>query len=284
MIGEGLDILARTGDLPRYVRRDGKRSIEARYRDAFGGADGPATWQRLFLTRAEAAALGVLLMASSGGTVGDRPGWGPAGLPGPGQGRPRDLPDPAGETAPRLRPLPRDAQRYRRRAHATCAAALACSHSVLQLLATVLTQWSIRSTIDRVVNSELKQSAREPRSADLATASAVVRAYVALTVATVAALIVMSAAAPRLAASDAWGHTVIVAIFVILLPLRMRAARRGSTRALRAVTVMAAAVLVVNVVEAALPHAFPGWMRIEMVVIAALMALLVGLLTGRVRR
>jgi hypothetical protein len=54
--------------------------------------------------------------------VGDRPGRGPAGLPGPGRGRPRDLPDPAGETAPRPRPLPRDAQRYRRwRGHAGAA-------------------------------------------------------------------------------------------------------------------------------------------------------------------
>jgi hypothetical protein len=133
-----------------------------------------------------------------------------------------------------------------------------------------------------MVNSELKRSTREPRSADLAAASTVVRAYVVLTVATVAALIVMSAVAPRLATSNAWGHAVIVAIFAILLPLRMRAARKGSTRALRGVTVMAVAVLAVNVVEAALPQ-FPGWMRIEMAVIAVLMALLAGLLTGRVR-
>jgi hypothetical protein len=134
-----------------------------------------------------------------------------------------------------------------------------------------------------VVNSELKRSTREPRSADLAAASVVVRAYVVLTAATVAALIVMSAVAPRLATSNAWGHAVIVVIFVILLPLRMRAARKGSTRALRGVTVMAVAVLAVNVVEAALPQ-FPGWMRIEMAVTAVLMALLAGLLTGRVRR
>jgi len=134
-----------------------------------------------------------------------------------------------------------------------------------------------------MVNSELKRSTREPRSADLAAASTVVRAYVVLTVATVAALIVMSAVAPRLATSNAWGHAVIVAIFAILLPLRMRAARKSSKRALRGVTVMAVAVLAVNVVEAALPQ-FPGWMRIEMAVIAVLMALLAGLLTGRVRR
>lgn len=134
-----------------------------------------------------------------------------------------------------------------------------------------------------MVNSELRRGTRESRSADLAAASVVVRAYAVLTAATVAALIVMSAVAPRLATSNAWGHAVIVVIFVILLPLRMRAARKGSTRALRGMTIMAVAVLAVNVVEAALPQ-FPGWMRIEMAVIAVLMALLVGLLTGRVRR
>jgi hypothetical protein len=158
------------------------------------------------------------------------------------------------------------------------------AYSVSQVLSAVLTQWSIQPSIDRMVNSSLSQSAGEPRTADLAAASAVVRAYVALTVATVVALIVMSAVAPRLATDNAWGHAVIVVVFAILLPLRMGAARKSSTRALRAVTIMAVAVLVVNVVEAALPHAFPGWMRIEMVVIAVLMALLVGLLTGRVRR
>lgn len=135
-----------------------------------------------------------------------------------------------------------------------------------------------------MVNSELSRSTRQSRSADLATAATVVRAYVALTAATVVALIVMSAVAPRLATADAWGHAVIVVIFVFLLPLRLRAARNGSMRALRAVTIMAVALLVVNVVEAALPHVFPGWMRIEMVVIAVLMALLAGLLTRRLRR
>ena len=61
--GEGLDILARTGDLPRYARKDGQPSnVEARYRNAFG----TVAWQRLFLTREEAVALGVLLLAEFG--------------------------------------------------------------------------------------------------------------------------------------------------------------------------------------------------------------------------
>jgi hypothetical protein len=141
-----------------------------------------------------------------------------------------------------------------------------------------LTDQSITVTVDRMVNSDTL----EPRSADLRSATAVVRTYVALTVATLVALVVLSAVAPHLATQEAWGHAVIVAVFAVLLPLRMRSARRG--RSLRAVTIIAAALFAVNVVEAALPHAFPAWMRVDMAVTALLMALLVGLLTGRVRR
>jgi hypothetical protein len=67
VIGEGLDILARTGDLPRYAaNKNGKRILKKRYSKAFGGWASTVTWQRLFLTREEAAALGVLLMAEYG--------------------------------------------------------------------------------------------------------------------------------------------------------------------------------------------------------------------------
>jgi hypothetical protein len=135
-----------------------------------------------------------------------------------------------------------------------------------------------------MVNSEREQGIPEPGSADLARASAVVGAYIALTVATLAALAAMSAVAPRLATSDAWGHAVVVAVFAVLLPLRMRAARKGSKQALRAVTVMAVAVMLANAAEAALPRAFPGWMRLEMGMTAVLMALLAGLLAARARR
>ena len=61
--GEGLDILARTGDLPRCVRKGGQPgNVVARYRNALG----PVAWQRLVLTREEAVALGVLLLAEFG--------------------------------------------------------------------------------------------------------------------------------------------------------------------------------------------------------------------------
>ena len=61
--GEGLDILARTGDLPRNARKDGQPgNVVARYRNALG----PVAWRRLFLAREEAVALGVLLLAEFG--------------------------------------------------------------------------------------------------------------------------------------------------------------------------------------------------------------------------
>lgn len=111
--------------------------------------------------------------------------------------------------------------------------------------------------------------------------STLVTTYVAITVATLVVLAVLSATAPTLATGEAWGHAVIVGVFAVLLPLRLRAARRGERRALTAVVVIASVLVLVNVVEAFLP-AFPGWMRGEMVVIAALMVG-VGVLAGRAR-
>lgn len=62
-LGEGLDVLARTGDLPRSP---GTGRVKQKYVSAFGGQSGAATWQRLFLTGEEATALGVLLLAEFG--------------------------------------------------------------------------------------------------------------------------------------------------------------------------------------------------------------------------
>lgn len=67
VIGEGLDMLARTGDLPRFTRQDGRPwMVQSKYRTAFGRTKGSLTWQRLFLTREEAVALSVLLLAEFG--------------------------------------------------------------------------------------------------------------------------------------------------------------------------------------------------------------------------
>jgi hypothetical protein len=102
--------------------------------------------------------------------------------------------------------------------------------------------------------------------------AAIVAAYVVIALGTVAALGVMSAAAPRMATQQAWVHAVIVAVFAVILPLRLRPARRGSLGALRAVGLIASALFLVNVVEVLIPGLFPLWMRVVMTGIAVLMA------------
>jgi hypothetical protein len=135
-----------------------------------------------------------------------------------------------------------------------------------------------------VVNTGSNEIAQASPAAGLQAVANLVRAYVVLTVGTIIALIIMAAVAPHLATQEAWGHAVIVVVFAVLLPLRLRAARKGSADALRAVAIIASVLLAVNVVEAALPHAFPGWMRIEMVAIAVLMAALVSMLVRLIRQ
>jgi hypothetical protein len=105
----------------------------------------------------------------------------------------------------------------------------------------------------------------------------IVSLYVAIVLGTIAALAVLSVTAPHQVSSDAWGHAVIVAVFAVVLPLRLRAARSGSLGALRAVGIIAAVLLLVNVIEASIPRLFPPWMRVEMIGIAVIMAAAIAL-------
>ncbi|MBZ4323715.1 hypothetical protein [Streptomyces huiliensis] len=102
--------------------------------------------------------------------------------------------------------------------------------------------------------------------------------------ATLAALALLASKAPGQATGEAWGHALIVMLFAVLLLVRLRAARSGSTRAVRALGIIAAVLLVVNLVEAALPDGFPDWMRVEMVAIALWMAALLILVRRSTRR
>ena len=114
VIGEGLDILARTGDLPKYTGKSGKQTVvTGKYRKAFGGMSAAATWQRLFLSRMEAVALGVLLLAEYGWNLSviDRAEV-PRASPDQGEDGHPDLPHTAGEAPPGPRPPPRDPQRH----------------------------------------------------------------------------------------------------------------------------------------------------------------------------
>ncbi|HLI36445.1 MAG TPA: hypothetical protein VKV80_03795 [Streptosporangiaceae bacterium] len=102
--------------------------------------------------------------------------------------------------------------------------------------------------------------------------TAAVAAYVVIALGTLAALGIMSAAAPRMATQQAWVHAVIVAVFAVVLPLRLRPARSGSLSALRAIGLISAVLVLVNVVEVLIPGLFPLWMRVVMIGIAVLMA------------
>lgn len=62
-LGQDLDVLSRTGHVP-YVRRPGTKSEG--HAAASAGSAQTATWMRLFLSRTEATALGVLLLAEFG--------------------------------------------------------------------------------------------------------------------------------------------------------------------------------------------------------------------------
>jgi len=104
--------------------------------------------------------------------------------------------------------------------------------------------------------------------------------YVAIVLGTVGALGILSATAPHLATRDAWVHAVIVAVFAVVLPLRLRAARAGSPGALRAVGIIAAVLFLVNVIEAMIPGLFPLWMRAEMIGIAVVMLAVTLLVIG----
>ncbi len=66
LVGDALDMLARTGDVPKATGPSGNPYVIKKYRRALGGQATEVTWQRLFPTRMEAVALGVLLMAEYG--------------------------------------------------------------------------------------------------------------------------------------------------------------------------------------------------------------------------
>ena len=117
----------------------------------------------------------------------------------------------------------------------------------------------------------------ETRRGPMRALGVLVRVYVATVVGTLATLAILSVAAPAQATRDAWVHAVIVGVFAVLLPLRLRAARSGSRGGLRAVGLISAVLLVVNVVEVMIPELFPAWLQVVMVGIAALMAAVIGL-------
>ncbi|MFE9394761.1 hypothetical protein [Streptomyces flavidovirens] len=71
LLGELLDALARTGDVPRQQRKSGtgqcdKWRLPIRHERVLGGSASQHTWQRLYMTGPETAALGVLFATEFG--------------------------------------------------------------------------------------------------------------------------------------------------------------------------------------------------------------------------
>jgi hypothetical protein len=125
------------------------------------------------------------------------------------------------------------------------------------------------SYIDRVVNKPNPQTAV---ARALPVAGVLVPIYLVVVGLTLVALLVLSLVAPSLATTNGWVHTIVVAVFAIVLPLRLRRAQTGRRGAVRAVGLIAAALFLVNVVEAVIPGFVPVWMVVGMIVVALLMA------------
>ncbi|MFG2631420.1 hypothetical protein [Streptomyces sp. NPDC048473] len=67
LLGEALDVLARTGNVPQVPLKTGRGMRPVyRFRAVLGGTGSVHTWKRLFLGRNEAAALSVLIAAELG--------------------------------------------------------------------------------------------------------------------------------------------------------------------------------------------------------------------------
>lgn len=112
-------------------------------------------------------------------------------------------------------------------------------------------------------------------SAPIPAAAVAVRIYLAVVIATLLGLAVLSSAGSHQATSNAWGHAIVVSVFAVVLPLRLRSARTRRRSAIRAVGLIAAVLFLVNVTEALIPGFVPAWMRAQMYVVAALMLVVV---------
>ncbi|WHU47088.1 hypothetical protein QNM97_24570 [Gordonia sp. L191] len=101
----------------------------------------------------------------------------------------------------------------------------------------------------------------------------VIVVYAVVAISTVALLGILSATSPHLAPTDAWVHAIIVGVFAVVLPLRLRGVRSGKRGSLRAIGIISGVLVAVNVAEASIPGFVPTWMRVEMVAIALLLAI-----------
>jgi hypothetical protein len=137
-------------------------------------------------------------------------------------------------------------------------------------------------TVDRMVTNDVSV---HPTPAPVRLLTVLGRAYLVLTLATLAGLAALSVTAPSLAPQPAWVHQAIVSVFAVLLLLRLRRAVTGSSGALRATGIISGVLVAVNVVEAQLPDLFPTWMRSLMLInVVVLLGIVATVIRIRVTR
>lgn len=66
MVGQALECLMSTGDVPIRLDQRGVRNVDWRFVKPLGGSSSPKTWERLFLTSVEAMALTILITLKHG--------------------------------------------------------------------------------------------------------------------------------------------------------------------------------------------------------------------------
>ncbi|OFE16286.1 hypothetical protein BA895_19775 [Humibacillus sp. DSM 29435] len=125
-----------------------------------------------------------------------------------------------------------------------------------------------------MVNSS-RDTAPLSASTPLPAAAAAIRVYLILVIATLVGLVILAFTASPQATSNAWGHAIVVAVFAVVLPLRLRSAQAGRRSAIQAVGLISAVLFLVNVIEALIPGFVPAWMRAQMYVVAVLMLVVV---------
>lgn len=123
-----------------------------------------------------------------------------------------------------------------------------------------------------------------PRTvAALRVVTALVSTYVALSVLTVGAIVVMRNNTAEV--TDAvWTRAIIVVGTALLMLSFAARAARGSRRSYRRLRILPIVMVVAIVVIVAIPGAFPLWLKIEQVVCAVLLTVVAVIVNGRAMR
>ena len=128
----------------------------------------------------------------------------------------------------------------------------------------------------KTANRNIAGSARSA----LGTVRSLVLCYLVLSVATLAAIVLMRNN-PALVTDAVWVRGTIVAVTAFLMLSFASGAAKGNPRALLRLRIVSAIMVVVIAVIIALPGGFPTWMKIEQAVCGVLLLGVVALANGK---